>query len=101
MALRSISTIKDVADRIEIGRLVRPPLTTIETDPEAIGRQVARTLLTAMQGGEMRQQPPLPFTFRRGGTLAPQPESSDGDQAATRSPSVHPVRVASLTRKNP
>ncbi|MDK3016502.1 extracellular solute-binding protein [Pseudodonghicola flavimaris] len=70
-------------DGIGIGRLLERPLATIETDPEAMGRQAAATLLNAMQGGELQQQPPLPFTFRAGGTLAPPPveRKDDGREA--------------------
>jgi len=56
-------------DGIEIGRLLEVPLATIETRPEAIGRQAARTLLTALQGGALVEPPALPFSFRSGATL--------------------------------
>ncbi|WP_375173270.1 LacI family DNA-binding transcriptional regulator [Pseudooceanicola sp.] len=81
-------------DGIEIGRLLDVPLATIETAPEAMGRQAARTLLDLMQGGPCIQQPPLPFDFRAGGTLAPpRAESRDDDQGATWPPSVHSLKT--------
>lgn len=62
-------------DGIEIGRLLEAPLATIETSPEAMGRQAARSLLEAMQGQAPIQPPALPFHFRAGATLAaPNPE---------------------------
>jgi len=81
-------------DGIEIGRLLEAPLATIETEPEAIGRQAARTLLSALQGVPLRQLPPLPFHFRDGATLAkPRPENHDDDRGATRPPSVPSLKI--------
>lgn len=81
-------------DGIEIGRLLDVPLATIETAPDAMGRQAAHTLLDLMQGGPCTQQPPLPFDFRAGGTLAPpRTESRDDDQGATWPPSVHSLKT--------
>lgn len=88
-------------DGIAIGRLLDLPLTTIETDPEAMGRQAARSLLTAMQGGALPQEPPLPFTFRTGATLGPPPERVDSDPDAPGSLSVHPAQDQTQTRTNP
>lgn len=76
-------------DGIEIGRLLDVPLATIETKPEDMGRQAARTVLSALQGKPLEQLPALPFTFRAGATLAaPKTESRDDDRDTTRSPSV-------------
>lgn len=81
-------------DGIEIGRLLDVPLATIETAPNAMGRQAARTLLDLMQRGAYVQQPPMPFNFRTGGTLAPpRAESCDDDQGATWPPSVHSLKT--------
>lgn len=76
-------------DGIEIGQLLEVPLATIETKPEVMGRQAARSLLSALQDSPLEQLPALPFTFRAGATLAaPRTESRDDDRDATRSPSV-------------
>ncbi|WP_417840040.1 LacI family DNA-binding transcriptional regulator [Tritonibacter scottomollicae] len=81
-------------DGIEIGRLLDVPLATIETAPDAIGRQAAQTLLDLIQGKDCAQQPPLPFNFRAGATLAPpRPEFRDDDQGATWPPSVHSLET--------
>ncbi|MGR3480516.1 LacI family DNA-binding transcriptional regulator [Salipiger marinus] len=76
-------------DGIEIGRLLDVPLATIETEPAAMGRQAALTLLDLLQGGAPVQLPPLPFTFRAGATLAPpRADRRDDDRVAPRPPSV-------------
>lgn len=76
-------------DGIEIGRLLDVPLATIETAPDAMGRQAARLLLDMLQGKTGMQPPTLPFHFRAGATLArPRTESRDDDQGATWPPSV-------------
>lgn len=76
-------------DGIEIGRLLDVPLATIETAPDAMGRQAAQTLLDMLRGEVCAQRPPLPFGFRAGATLGrPRPESRDDDQGATWPPSV-------------
>lgn len=81
-------------DGIEIGRLLEVPLATIETEPEAIGRQAAWSLLSALQGVAPEQLPPLPFHFRAGATLAePRSENHDGDRGATRPPSVPSLKT--------
>lgn len=81
-------------DGIEIGRLLDVPLTTIETAPEAMGRQATQTLLQMMQGKTCTQPPPLPFDFRAGATLArPRTESRDDDQVAPWPPSVHSLET--------
>ena len=78
-------------DGIEVGRLLDRPLATIETTPEAMGRQAAQTLLDGLQGGEMAELTPLPFTFRVGATLStPRTKSPDDDRGAAQSPSVPP-----------
>lgn len=82
-------------DGIEIGRLLDVPLATIETQPEAMGRQAARMLLPVLQGGAPFQPPALPFTFREGATLAdPRPEAHDGGQDAPRPPSVPSLKTS-------
>lgn len=87
-------------DGIGIGRLLEPALATIETDPEAMGRQAALTLLSAMQGGPLIQHPPLPFTFRAGATLAAPPaKRKDDGRDAAQPPSVSPAQAATQTRK--
>lgn len=79
-------------DGIEVGRLLDRPLATIETTPEAMGRQAAQTLLVGLQGGEMAELTPLPFTFRVGATLStPRTKSPDDDRGAAQSPSVPPL----------
>ncbi|SDI28400.1 substrate-binding domain-containing protein [Alloyangia pacifica] len=85
-------------DGIEIGRHLDRPLTTVETDPEAMGRQAARLLLAMLRGETPEQPAPLPFTFRPGATLAAPAEDRDDDRAATRSPSAHPDQNPSLKR---
>lgn len=81
-------------DGIEIGRMLDVPLATIETAPEAMGRQAAQTLLDMMQGQDCTQLPPLPFDFRAGATLArPRTESCDDDQGAAWPPSVHSLKT--------
>lgn len=80
-------------DGTEIGRLLDVPLATIETAPEAMGRQAARSLLDLMQGKALVQPPPLPFSFRAGATLArPCMESRDDGRVAPRPPSVHSLK---------
>ena len=89
-------------DGIEVGRLLDRSLATIETTPEAMGRQAAQTLLTGLQGGAMTELAPLPFTFRAGATLSgPRAKSPDDDRGAAQSPSVPPVHVQRQTRMNP
>ncbi|MTJ03748.1 MAG: substrate-binding domain-containing protein [Sediminimonas qiaohouensis] len=81
-------------DGIEIGRLLEVPLTTIETTPEAMGRQAAQSLLDLMQGEAPVQHPPLPFTFRAGATLTrPGAENRDDDQVAPWPPSVPSLKT--------
>lgn len=81
-------------DGIEIGRLLDVPLATVETAPDAMGRQAAQTLLNMLQGEACVQPPPLPFHFRAGATLArPRTESRDDDQGATWPPSVHSLKT--------
>lgn len=81
-------------DGIEIGRLLDVPLATIETAPNAMGRQAAQTLLEIMQGEPGLQRPPLPFNFRAGATLAPpRTKSRDDDQVRPRPPSVHSLKT--------
>lgn len=89
-------------DGIEIGRLLDAPLATIETTPDAMGRQAAQQLLTAMRGGALEQQPALPFHFRTGATLGPPgPERTDDGRDAPQPPSAHLDRNPSQTRTNP
>ena len=81
-------------DGIQIGRLLDVPLATIETAPDAMGRQAAQTLLDMMRGRACVQQPPLRFDFRAGATLArPRTKSRDDDQGATWPPSVHSLKT--------
>lgn len=81
-------------DGIEIGKLLDVPLTTIETMPEKMGRQAAKSLLTAMQGGVLEQLPPLPFRFRAGATLAaPRAKSRDDGRVAAQPPSVPLIKT--------
>ncbi|WP_138935284.1 LacI family DNA-binding transcriptional regulator [Roseovarius arcticus] len=87
-------------DGIGIGRLLATPLSTIETDAGAMGRQAAGTLLDVMQGGAICQPPALPFVFRAGATLAAAPEKVDGGRAATPPPSVPLASVQIKTRTN-
>lgn len=87
-------------DGIETGRLLEVPIATIETAPEAMGRQAAATLLSSMQGKTLPQQPALPFTFRAGATLAPPRPESDNGRGAARPLSVHPSLEQNLKRTN-
>lgn len=88
-------------DGIEIGRLLEKPLATIETSPEAMGRQAARSLLNMLQGGVSVQLPALPFAFRAGATLGlPNPEKGDDGRGATRPPSDLPAEPQAHTRMN-
>jgi DNA-binding LacI/PurR family transcriptional regulator len=88
-------------DGIEIGQLLEKPLATIETSPEAMGRQAARSLLHMLQGGAENQPPALPFSFRAGATLAaPGPEKNDGGRVAPQPPSVLPAENSDQTRTN-
>ena len=81
-------------DGIEIGRLLDVPLATINTTPDAMGRQATQTLLDMMQGKPGVQRPPLPFDFRAGATLGhPCTENRDDDQARPRPPSVHSLKT--------
>jgi DNA-binding LacI/PurR family transcriptional regulator len=57
-------------DGIAIGRMFDPPLATIETSPEILGRNAARGVLAALAGAEAPQSEALPFHFRPGGSLA-------------------------------
>lgn len=84
-------------DGIEVGRLLEAPLATIETSPEAMGRQAAGCLLDMLQGGAPVQPPALPFLFRAGATLAaPNPGKGDDGRGATRPPSVLPAEPHAL-----
>ena len=88
-------------DGIEVGRLLEKPLATIETSPEAMGRQAARSLLNLLQGGPSIQPPALPFAFRAGATLAlPNPEKGDDGRGATQPPSDLPAEPHAQTRMN-
>jgi DNA-binding LacI/PurR family transcriptional regulator len=88
-------------DGIEVGRLLEAPLATIETSPEAMGRQAARCILEMLQGGAPVQPPALPFHFRAGATLAaPKPEKGDDGRAATQPPSALPAEPHAQTRMN-
>ena len=80
-------------DGIEIGRLLDVPLATIETAPEAMGREAARILLDLIGGKAAVRTRPLPFHFRAGATLGrPRTESRDDDQVAPWPPSVHSLK---------
>jgi len=88
-------------DGIEVGRLLETPLTTVETSPEAMGRQAAQSLLNALQGLGLKQRPPLPFSFREGETLAaPNPKRTDDDRVAAQPSSVHPAQDQNQSRTN-
>jgi DNA-binding LacI/PurR family transcriptional regulator len=58
-------------DGIEIGQLLDPTLATVETNPQGMGRSAARHILQALAHHPATAQPPLPFRFRPGGSLAP------------------------------
>ncbi len=89
-------------DGIEIGRLLEAPLATIETDPDAMGRQAAKLLLEMLRGGTPVQPPALPFRFRAGATLAPpNPERSDDSRVAARPSSDLPAEPQASTRNDP
>lgn len=89
-------------DGIEVGRLLETSLSTIETRPEAMGRQAAQSLLNALQGLGLKQRPPLPFSFREGETLAiPNPKRTDDDRVAAQPSSVHPAQDQNQSRTNP
>ncbi|MCZ4351207.1 substrate-binding domain-containing protein [Roseovarius aestuarii] len=87
-------------DGIGIGHLLATPLSTIETDAGAMGRQAAETLLNSMQGEEAIQPPALPFVFRTGATLAAVSEKMDDGLAATLPSSAHLDLASTKTRTN-
>lgn len=80
-------------DGIDVGTMVEPTLATIATDPKAMGRGAAQTVLSGIKGLAPPQQPApeLSFSFRDGGSLAPPAaERTDDEEAATSSPSHNP-----------
>lgn len=88
-------------DGIEIGKLLEVPLATIETEPEAMGRQAARIILEHLQGRALGQLPALPFLFRAGATLvAPNPGKNDDGRDAAQPSSALLAETSSQTRTN-
>ena len=82
-------------DGIDVGTMVEPSLATIATDPKAMGSGAARTVLSVINGDPPPDQPApeLSFSFRDGGSLAPPAaERTDGEKAATLSPSNNPPK---------
>lgn len=77
-------------DGIDVGTMVEPSLATIVTDPKAMGSGAARTVLSVINNDPQpdRPAPDSSFSFRDGGSLAPPAaERTDGEKAATLSPS--------------
>lgn len=82
-------------DGIDVGTMVEPSLATIVTDPRAMGCGAARTVLSVINNDPLPDQPApeLSFSFRDGGSLAPPAaERTDGEKAATLSPSHNPTK---------
>ncbi len=82
-------------DGIKVGMMVEPSLATIVTDPKMMGSGAARTVLSAINGAvaPVQPDPKLTFSFRAGGSLAsPAAERTDGEKAATLSPSNNPTK---------
>ena len=80
-------------DGIEVGEMVEPSLATIVTDPKSMGAGAAGTVLSIINDTPRPVQPApdLSFSFRTGGSLAaPAAERTDGEKAATFSPSNNP-----------
>ncbi|MEL7466716.1 MAG: substrate-binding domain-containing protein [Pseudomonadota bacterium] len=81
-------------DGIDVGELLDPPLATVETHPQAIGRNAADALLSMLRGEAPTQRAPLPFSFREGATLGrPRARSRDDDRVANRPSSVPPLET--------
>ncbi|SNZ20193.1 transcriptional regulator, LacI family [Cohaesibacter gelatinilyticus] len=89
-------------DGIEIGRMVDPSLATIETNARQMGCMAARHVLARLvndaKSDTLKLIEPdqkalrLPYHFRSGGSLAPpEVKTTDGEEAATSSPSCHPT----------
>ncbi|WP_428698182.1 LacI family DNA-binding transcriptional regulator [Stappia sp.] len=77
-------------DGIATGLMVEPNLATVVTDPKAMGRGAAQTVLARLAGLEPpgRPDPAHTFSFRQGGSLGPPSAGkSDGGEAATSPPS--------------
>ncbi|WP_306029490.1 LacI family DNA-binding transcriptional regulator [Stappia sp. MMSF_3263] len=77
-------------DGISTGLMVEPNLSTVVTDPKAMGRGAAQTVLARLAGLEPpgRPDPAHTFSFRQGGSLGPPSAGkSDGGEAATSPPS--------------
>jgi DNA-binding LacI/PurR family transcriptional regulator len=72
-------------DGIEVGMMVEPSLATIVTDPRMMGSGAAKTVLSAINGTPLPEQPDpkFSFSFRAGGSLAPLiAESKDDGKVA-------------------
>jgi DNA-binding LacI/PurR family transcriptional regulator len=65
-------------DGISLGDYLRPTLTTIRTDPRGLGRQAARTLLDAIDGGQPDDEwiPAAALQLRDSIATAPAPDHS-------------------------
>ena len=77
-------------DGISTGLMGEPNLSTVVTDPKAMGRGAAQTVLARLAGLEPpgRPDPAHTFSFRQGGSLGPPSAGkSDGGEAATSPPS--------------
>ena len=82
-------------DGIDVGTMVEPSLATIVTDPREMGSGAARTVLSVINDDPPPNQPApeSSFSFRDGGSLAPPAaERTDGERAATLSPSHNPTK---------
>jgi DNA-binding LacI/PurR family transcriptional regulator len=89
-------------DGIEIGRMVEPSLATIETDARQMGSMAARYVLTQLVRNRNSEHSSLieldqkalrlSYHFRSGGSLATSgAKTTDGEEAATSSPSRYPT----------
>lgn len=65
-------------DGIAIGRLVSPPLATIDQPTRRMGERAVQTLFELMGDGAGRAVEHLPFDLRAGGTLAAAPSLPPG-----------------------
>ncbi|WP_274425302.1 LacI family DNA-binding transcriptional regulator [Chelativorans sp. YIM 93263] len=73
-------------DGISTGLMVEPNLATVITNPQAIGRGAASTVLAQLTGAAAPEQPDPAetFSFRSGGSLAsPGPDRPDDGEAVT------------------
>ncbi len=78
-------------DGIKSGLMVDPNLATIATDPAALGKGAAATVLAHLTENEPppRPNPSQTFRFRSGGSISPPAAGQPDDGEAATSPSSH------------